>query len=229
LGIRLMIVDDQDLVRAGFRMILESEPDIDVVAEASDGDEAIDLAQRYTIDVALMDIRMKRVDGIEATKRIVELRPTTYVLILTTFDLNEYVYEALRAGASGFLLKDAPPEQLVEAIRTVASGDALLAPAITRRVIEAYTSRPMPRENAAPPELAALTPREIEVLRLIARGRSNAEIAKELFLGETTVKTHVARILQKLGVRDRVQAVVVAYETGLVQPGDDDEAASPSG
>jgi len=219
LGIRLMIVDDQDLVRTGFRMILESEPDMEVVAEASDGDEAIDLAQRYTIDVALMDIRMKRVDGIEATKRIVELRPSTYVLMLTTFDLNEYVYEALRAGASGFLLKDAPPEQLVDAIRTVASGDALLAPAITRKVIEAYTSRPMRSDDTLPPELSELTSREIDVLRLIARGQSNAEIAKELFLGETTVRTHVGSILRKLNIRDRVQAVVVAYETGLVQPG----------
>ena len=219
MGIRVMLVDDQDLVRAGFRMILEAEPDIDVVTEASDGDEAIDLAQRYTIDVALMDIRMKRVDGIEATRRIVELRPATHVLMLTTFDIEEYVYEALRAGASGFLLKDAPPELLVDAIRTIASGDALLSPAITRRVIEAYTRRPMPRTDANPPELAELTTREVEVLRLIAKGHSNAEIAKELFLGETTVKTHVARILQKFRLRDRVQAVVVAYETGLVQPG----------
>jgi DNA-binding NarL/FixJ family response regulator len=218
-GIRVMLVDDQELVRAGFRMILDAEGDIDIVAEAADGLQAVDLAQRYTVDVALMDIRMPNLDGIEATRRIVELRPTTYVLMLTTFDLNEYVYEALRAGASGFLLKDAPPEQLVEAIRTVASGDALLAPAVTRRVIEAYTRRPPPRDDGAPPELAELTPREIEVLRLIAKGQSNAEIAKELYLGETTVKTHVARILHKLRLRDRVQAVVVAYETGLVQPG----------
>jgi DNA-binding NarL/FixJ family response regulator len=219
LGIRVMLVDDQDLVRAGFRMILEAEPDIEVVAEANDGAPAIDLAQRYTVDVVLMDIRMPNLDGIEATRRIVELRPSTYVLMLTTFDLNEYVYEALRAGASGFLLKDAPPEQLVEAIRTVAAGDALLAPQVTKRVIEAYVRRPMPRDDSAPPELADLTPREIEVLKLIARGQSNAEIARELFLEQTTVKTHVARILQKLGLRDRVQAVVAAYETGLVQPG----------
>jgi DNA-binding NarL/FixJ family response regulator len=219
LGIRVMLVDDQELVRAGFRMILDAEDDLDIVAEAANGLQAVDLAQRYTVDVALMDIRMPELDGIEATRRIVQLRPTTHVLMLTTFDLNEYVYEALRAGASGFLLKDAPPEQLVEAIRTVASGDALLAPAVTRRVIEAYTRRPMMRGDAAPPELAELTKREVEVLKLIAKGHSNAEIAQELFLEQTTVKTHVAKILQKLNLRDRVQAVVVAYETGLVQPG----------
>ena len=219
MGIRVMLVDDQELVRAGFRMILDAEDDLDIVAEAANGLQAVDLAQRYTVDVALMDIRMPELDGIEATRRIVELRPTTHVLMLTTFDLNEYVYEALRAGASGFLLKDAPPEQLVEAIRTVASGDALLAPAVTRRVIEAYTRRPKPRGDTAPPELAELTKREVEVLKLIAKGHSNAEIAQELFLEQTTVKTHVAKILQKLNLRDRVQAVVVAYETGLVQPG----------
>jgi DNA-binding NarL/FixJ family response regulator len=219
LGIRVMLVDDQELVRAGFRMILDAEDDLDIVAEAANGLQAVDLAQRYTVDVALMDIRMPELDGIEATRRIVQVRPTTHVLMLTTFDLNEYVYEALRAGASGFLLKDAPPEQLVDAIRTIASGDALLAPAVTRRVIEAYTRRPMLRGDAAPPELSELTKREVEVLKLIAKGHSNAEIAQQLFLEQTTVKTHVAKILQKLDLRDRVQAVVVAYETGLVQPG----------
>jgi DNA-binding NarL/FixJ family response regulator len=216
--IRVLIVDDQALVRAGFRMILDAEDDIDIVAEAVDGLEAVELVTRYTVDVALMDIRMPNLDGIEATRRVVEMSPATHVLMLTTFDMNEYVYEALRAGASGFLLKDAPPERLVDAIRVVASGDALLAPSITRRVIEEFSRRPPVREGL-PPELADLTAREVEVLRCVARGHSNAEIAKELFLGETTVKTHVARILQKLQLRDRVQAVVLAYETGLVQPG----------
>jgi DNA-binding NarL/FixJ family response regulator len=216
--IRVVIADDQALVRAGFRMILDSENDIEIVAEAGDGREAIDLCDRYTVDVVLMDIRMPEMDGIEATRRLQERAAATRVLMLTTFDLNEYVYEALRAGASGFLLKDAPPEQLVSAIRVVADGEALLAPSITKRVIEEYTRRPPPRDGF-PPELSELTAREVDVLRLIARGCSNAEIAKELFLGETTVKTHVARILQKLDVRDRVQAVVIAYETGLVQPG----------
>ena len=216
--IRVMIVDDQALVRAGFRMILDAEPDIEIVAEAGDGMEAVELAGRYTLDVVLMDIRMPNLDGIEATRRLVERAPSTHVLMLTTFDLNEYVYEALRAGASGFLLKDAPPEQLVNAIHVVASGEALLAPSITKRVIEEYARRPPPHDGL-PPELSELTAREIDVLRLLARGCSNAEIAQELFLGETTVKTHVARILQKLRLRDRVQAVVVAYESGLVQPG----------
>jgi DNA-binding NarL/FixJ family response regulator len=217
-GTRVMIVDDQALVRAGFRMILDAEPDIEIVAEAADGLEAVELVDRYTTDVVLMDIRMPNLDGIEATRRIVERTSSTHVLMLTTFDLNEYVYEALRAGASGFLLKDAPPEQLVSAIQVVASGEALLAPSITKRVIEEYARRPPPREGL-PPELADLTARELDVLRLVARGRSNAEIAKELYLGETTVKTHVARILQKLSLRDRVQAVVLAYESGLVEPG----------
>jgi DNA-binding NarL/FixJ family response regulator len=212
-----MIADDQAMVRAGFRMILDAEPDIEIVAEAGDGLEAVSLADRYTIDVVLMDIRMPELDGIEATRRLAQ-RSSAHVLMLTTFDLNEYVYEALRAGASGFLLKDAPPERLVDAIRVVASGEALLAPTITRRVIEEFARRPPPREGL-PPELHELTAREVEVLKLVAGGSSNAEIAKELFLGETTVKTHVARILQKLRLRDRVQAVVLAYEIGLVQPG----------
>jgi DNA-binding NarL/FixJ family response regulator len=218
MSIRVMIADDQAMVRAGFRMILDAEPDIEIVAEAGDGLEAVALADRYTIDVVLMDIRMPELDGIEATRRLAERSSRAHVLMLTTFDLNEYVYEALRAGASGFLLKDAPPERLVEAIRIVASGEALLAPTITRRVIEEFARRPPPREGL-PPELRELTAREVEVLRLVARGSSNAEIAKKLFLGETTVKTHVARILQKLKLRDRVQAVVLAYEIGLVQPG----------
>jgi DNA-binding NarL/FixJ family response regulator len=216
--VRVLIADDQALVRAGFRMILDAETDIEIVAEAADGLEAVEAASLYTVDVALMDIRMPNLDGIEATRRIVEQTRSTHVLMLTTFDLNEYVYEALRAGASGFMLKDAPPEQLVSAIRVVASGEALLAPSITRRVIEEFARRPPPRDGL-PPQLEQLTARELEVLRLVARGSSNAEIAAELFLGETTVKTHVARILQKLDLRDRVQAVVLAYETGLVQPG----------
>jgi DNA-binding NarL/FixJ family response regulator len=218
--IRVLIADDQALVRAGFRMILDSEDDIEIVAEAGDGREAMQLCDRYTVDVVLMDIRMPELDGIEATRQLNERGSATRVLMLTTFDLDEYVYEALRAGASGFLLKDAPPEQLVSAIRVVAAGESLLAPSITKRVIEEYTRRPPPRDGS-PPELAELTTRELEVLSLIAQGRSNAEIARELFLGETTVKTHVARILQKLGLRDRVQAVVKAYETGLVTPGAD--------
>jgi DNA-binding NarL/FixJ family response regulator len=216
--IRVLVADDQAMVRAGFRMILDAEPDIEIVAEAGDGAEAVELASRFTTDVVLMDIRMPKVDGIEATRRLLDRTRSTHVLMLTTFDHNEYVYEALRAGASGFLLKDAPPERLVEAIRIVASGEALLAPSITRRVIEEFARRP-PAHDGLPPELRELTAREVEVLGLIARGHSNAEIAKELFLGETTVKTHVARILQKLGLRDRVQAVVLAYETGLVEPG----------
>jgi DNA-binding NarL/FixJ family response regulator len=219
MSVRVLLVDDQALVRAGFRMILDAEDDLDIVAEAGDGLEALALADKYTIDVALMDIRMPNLDGIEATRRLLERSPGTKVLMLTTFDLNEYVYEALRAGASGFLLKDAPPERLVDAIRTVAEGDALLAPSITRRVIEEYVRRPL-SPDGLPHQLAELTARELEVLRLVARGRSNAEIAKDLFLGETTVKTHVARILQKLELRDRVQAVVFAYEVGLVAPGE---------
>jgi DNA-binding NarL/FixJ family response regulator len=199
-------------------MIIDAEPDIEIVAEAADGLEAVEQAGLYTVDVALMDIRMPNLDGIEATRRIVERSPSTHVLMLTTFDLDQYVYEALRAGASGFLLKDVPPEQLVSGIRVVAGGDALLAPSITRRVIEEFSRRPPPSDGL-PVQMSDLTARELEVLRLVARGKSNAEIAKELFLGETTVKTHVARILQKLQLRDRVQAVVLAYESGLVQPG----------
>jgi DNA-binding NarL/FixJ family response regulator len=218
--VKVLIVDDQSLVRAGFRMILDAEPDVEVIGEASDGREAVELVAKVTPDVILMDIRMPNLDGLEATRRILEGRTEgPRVLMLTTFDLDEYVYEALRAGASGFLLKDTPPEQLVEAIHVVANGDALLSPAITKRVIEEFVRRPPASIATTPPELEELTARELEVLGSIARGSSNAEIAKELFVSETTVKTHVARILMKLSLRDRVQAVVYAYESGLVQPG----------
>jgi DNA-binding NarL/FixJ family response regulator len=223
--IRVLIADDQLLVRAGFRLILDAEPDIEVVGEAADGLEAV-LASRDTRpDVVLMDIRMPNVDGLEATRKLLDGRDDgPSVLILTTFDLDEYVYEGLRAGASGFMLKDTPPEQLVEAIRVVAGGEALLSPTITRRVIEEFVRRPPDSVRKPPPEVAELTTRELEMLRFIARGLSNAEIAKEAFVSETTVKTHVARILMKLRLRDRVQAVVFAYEAGLVQPGASDTA-----
>jgi DNA-binding NarL/FixJ family response regulator len=213
--IKVLIADDQALVRTGFRKILESEPNLEVVGEAGDGGEAVEAALLLRPDVVLMDIRMPRLDGLEATRR---LAGKTRVLVLTTFDLNEYVYEALRAGASGFLLKDAPADQLVTALRVVAAGEALLAPSITRRLIEEFARRPP--SNARPAELDALSPRELEVLRLVARGLSNAEIASELYVSDATVKTHVSRILQKLNLRDRVQAVVLAYESGLLQPGD---------
>ena len=214
--VRVLLADDQALVRVGFRKILESEPDLNVVAEAADGREAVERAQILRPDVALMDIQMPGLDGIEATRRLVAAA-LTRVLILTTFDLNEYVYEALRAGASGFLLKDTQADQLVSAIRIVAGGDALLAPTITRRLIEQFAKRPP--ASARPAQLAELTERELEIMQLVARGLSNAEIAAELIVGEATVKTHVARVLRKLGLRDRVQAVVAAYESGLVQPG----------
>jgi DNA-binding NarL/FixJ family response regulator/class 3 adenylate cyclase len=218
---RLLIVDDQALVRAGFRMILEAEEDIEVVGEAADGREAVAEALRLKPDVVLMDVRMPEVDGIEATRRLLmQDGADAKVVMLTTFDMDEYVYEALRAGASGFLLKDVPPEQLVAGIRAVASGDALLAPSVTRRVIEEFVRRPPESVRTPPPALAELTARELDVLKLIARGLSNAEIAKELFVSETTVKTHVAHVLMKLDLRDRVQAVVFAYESGLVQPGE---------
>ncbi len=221
MSIRILIADDQALVRAGFKMILDAEDDLDVVGEASDGAEAVRLADDLAPDVVLMDIRMPELDGIEATRRVLasggEQPPR--VLMLTTFDLNEYVYEALRAGASGFLLKDVPPEQLAAGIRVVANGEALLAPSITRRLVEEFASA-RPAEPATPPaSFDELTPRELEVFRLIARGLSNAEIAAELVVSETTVKTHVARMLMKLGLRDRVQAVVLAYESGVITPG----------
>jgi DNA-binding NarL/FixJ family response regulator len=218
--IRVLIVDDQSLVRAGFRMILESEEDVEVVGEAADGAEAVEAAGSLDPDVILMDVRMPNVDGLEATRRLLEGKDEgPRVLILTTFDLDEYVYEALRVGASGFLLKDTPPEQLVDAIRVVASGDALLAPSITRRVIEEFVRRPPDSLRRPAPALSELTSRELEMLNYIARGLSNAEIAKEAFVSETTVKTHVAHILRKLHLRDRVQAVVFAYENGVVARG----------
>ena len=220
--VRVLIVDDQSLVRAGFRMILDAETEIEVVGEASDGLEAVLAARQMEPDVILMDVRMPNVDGLEATRRLLDGRDEgPRILILTTFDLDEYVYEALRAGASGFLLKDTPPEQLVEAIMIVARGDALLAPSITRRVIEEFVRRPPTSARKPPPELAELTSREREMLGYIAKGLSNAEIARAAFVSETTVKTHVAHILMKLRLRDRVQAVVYAYENGVVQPGED--------
>ena len=222
--IRILIADDQALVRAGFRMILEAEEDLEVVGEATDGAEAVDLARRLRPEVVLMDIRMPNLDGLEATRQITVNggEPPARVLMLTTFDLNEYVYEALRAGASGFLLKDVPAEQLVAGIRVVAGGEALLAPSITRRLIEEF-ARTSPVPTEPPKGLDELTARELEVLKLIARGLSNAEIAEELVVSDTTVKTHVARVLMKLGLRDRVQAVVLAYESGLARPGRSEE------
>ncbi|HZO33449.1 MAG TPA: response regulator transcription factor [Gaiellaceae bacterium] len=219
--IRILLVDDQALVRAGFRMILDAEPDMEVVGEAGDGRDAIDQVRALHPDIVLMDIRMPDLDGLEATRRILESGDDApKILMLTTFDLDEYVYEALRAGASGFLLKDTPPEQLVSAIEVISQGEALLSPAVTRRVISEFVKGTGPKPQAQFPRLQELTAREHEVLTLIARGLSNAEIAKTLFVSETTVKTHVARILMKLNLRDRVQAVVLAYESGTVQPGD---------
>jgi len=216
---RVLVVDDQALVRGGFRLILETQDDMDVVGEARDGREAIAMAAELRPDVVLMDVRMPELDGIEATRQILARRPTARILILTTFDADEHVYDAMKAGASGFLLKDVRPEDLAQAVRVVASGDALLAPPITRRLIEQYVRRPAPGSRARD-ELAALTQRELDVFKLVARGNSNGEIAAALFLSEATVKTHVTHILNKLTVRDRVQAVVLAYESGLVQPGD---------
>lgn len=213
-----MVVDDQALVRAGFRMILEAEPDLEVVADAADGLEAVAAAQRHRPDVVLMDVRMPNLDGIAATRRILEGGSTTKVLMLTTFDMDEYVYEAFRAGANGFLLKDVPPERLVAGIRAVASGEALLAPQVTRRLIEGFVKRQPAR--ALPRSVQELTAREREVLELMARGLSNAEIAETFVVSEATVKTHVSRVLDKLDLRDRVQAVVFAYEWRLVQPGE---------
>jgi DNA-binding NarL/FixJ family response regulator len=222
--IRILLVDDQALVRAGFRMILDAETEMEVVGEASDGREAIDQVRALRPEIVLMDIRMPELDGLEATRRILASGDEApKILMLTTFDLDEYVYEALRAGASGFLLKDTPPEQLVAAIEVISQGEALLSPTITRRVISEFVKGTGPKPQAQFPRLQDLTAREREVLTLIARGLSNAEIAKTLFVSETTVKTHVARILMKLGLRDRVQAVVLAYESGIVQPGEQGE------
>jgi len=214
--IRVLLADDQSLVRAGFRMILKAEPDIEVVGEANDGCEAIARAETLDPDVVLMDIRMPSLDGIEATRQITDRNPSARVLVLTTFDLDEYVYESLRAGASAFLLKDAKEQQLVAAIRVVADGGSLFAPSVTRRLIEKFAEPT--RNSAASANLDQLTPREREVLRLVARGLSNAEIAAELVVSEHTTKTHVANVLRKLDLRNRVQAVVLAYETGLVEP-----------
>ena len=216
--IRLVLADDQTLVRGAFRMMLDSEPDIEVVGEAADGREAVEQSRLRRPDVVLMDVRMPGLDGIEATRTLLSGESPPRVLMLTTFDLDEYVYDAMRAGASGFMLKNAPPEQLADAVRTVAAGEALLAPSITRRLIEAFVQRPRVAEGK-PDRLAELTARELDVLRQVARGLSNAEIAGELYLSEATVKTHVNRILRKLELRDRTQAAVLAYETGVVQPG----------
>ena len=221
MSIRVVIVDDQGMVRAGFTSLLATEPDIEVVGDAGDGEAAVELVTRLQPDVTLMDIRMPVLDGIAATRRLVEAQVPTKVLVLTTFDLDEYVFEALRAGASGFLLKDAPAEELAAAIRVVAAGESLLAPVVTRRVIDAFVrrapTRSVPRVDD---RLASLTPRELEVLGLIARGLSNLDIAERLFVSEGTTKTHVSNVLAKLGLRDRVQAVVYAYEAGVVVPGE---------
>ncbi len=210
--IRVLVADDQSMVRAGFRMLLSGEQDIEVVAEASNGLEAVEKAARFDPTVVLMDIRMPELDGLEATRRVLAADNAARILILTTFDLDEYIYEALKAGASGFVLKDDPPEQLIAAVRTVAAGEALLSPTVTKRVIKQFTRIPRP---APPKEIDELTARERDVFRLIAAGHSNAEIAQELYISDTTVKTHVTHILQKLNLRDRVQAVVLAYQAGL--------------
>ncbi len=221
MSIRVLLADDQRLVRAGFAMILDAHADLEVVGEAADGAEAVALARRLAPDVVLMDVRMPVLDGLAATRRVVAEVPGTRVLVLTTFDLDDYVYDALQAGASGFLLKDVRPEQLAEAVRVVAAGEALLAPVITRRLVEQFVRRPPPGAHA-PDELGELTERELDVLRLVARGSANAEIAAALVVSEATVKTHETHILTKLLQRDRVQAVVLAYECGLVQPGERD-------
>jgi RNA polymerase sigma factor (sigma-70 family) len=218
MSIRVLICDDQALVRAGFRAILETQPDVEVVGEAENGAEAVALVQRRSPDVILMDIRMPVLDGVEATRRLVAGGAPARILVLTTFDLDEYVHAAIRAGASGFLLKDVTPAKLLEAIRVVAAGDALLAPSVTRRLLERFAST-LPQRDRSSTALAELTARETEVLRLLADGLSNAEIASELVVSEATVKTHISSLLRKLGLRDRVQAVILAYETGLVKLG----------
>jgi len=217
----VLIADDQTLVRDGFRMILDEQEDIEVVGEAADGIEAVARARELRPDVVLMDVRMPGRDGLDATRDLLRELPETHVLILTTFDLNEYVYEAMRVGASGFLLKDVPRRQLIEGVRTVATGDALLAPAITRRLIEQFVKRPPASVRPLPTKVETLTPRELQVFELVARGGSNAEIADELYVSEATVKTHVAHALAKLDLRDRVQAVVFAYESGLIEAGEE--------
>jgi DNA-binding NarL/FixJ family response regulator len=222
--IGVLIVDDQELVRAGFRMILEAQEEIEVIGEAGDGAEAVEAARALDPDVVLMDVRMPGIDGVEATRLLVAAGARARVLMLTTFDAEEYVYEAMKAGASGFLLKNAPPAQLVAAVRATAAGEAQLAPAIVQRMVEEFLRRPAPG-TTRPAVLDELTERELDVLKLLARGLANAEIAAALFLGEATVRTHVSRILSKLDLRDRTQAVVLAYESGLVQPG---EAAAPA-
>jgi DNA-binding NarL/FixJ family response regulator len=226
--IRVLIADDQALVRGGFRLILEAQKDIEVIGEAADGSEALEQARALEPDVVLMDIRMPELDGLEATRRLLSGGEGVRVLILTTFDLDGYVYEAMKAGASGFLLKDVRPEQLADAVRVVAAGEALLAPAITRRLIEQFVSRPAPG-SGVPPELSELTERELEILKLIARGLSNAEIASSLFISEATVKTHVTHVLAKLDLRDRVQAVVLAHESGLLQASEESNSNTKSG
>jgi DNA-binding NarL/FixJ family response regulator len=220
LTIRVLLCDDQALVRSGFRMILDARDDLEVVGEAEDGREAIALARKLSPDVILMDVRMPNLDGVEATRQLVAAGSQARILILTTFDLDEYVYNALRAGASGFLLKDVQPAQLVDGIRVVAAGEALLAPSVTRRLLDRFADA-LPGDEARPPPpaLESLTERELEVLKLLAGGLSNAELAEQLFLSETTVKSHISSVLRKLGLRDRVQAVVLAYEAGLVRPG----------
>jgi DNA-binding NarL/FixJ family response regulator len=218
--IRIVIADDQELVREGLRMMLDAEPDLTVAGEAGDGHEALAAARTHDPDVLLMDVRMPNLDGIEATRRLIASGARARVLMLTTFDLDEYVYRAMKAGASGFLLKDAKREQLAAAVRTIAGGESLLAPSITRRLIEDFCRRPPP-EAGIPEVLSSLSERELEVLRVLARGLSNAEVAGRLFLSEATVKSHVAHILAKLDLRDRVQIVIFAYESGLIRPGDD--------
>ena len=216
MSIRVLVADDQPLVRSGFRMVLEERPDLELVGEAEDGGQAIQLAAELDPDVILMDVRMPNLDGVEATRRLVESGTRAHILVLTTFDLDEYVYAAVQAGASGFLLKDVQPAELVDAIRVVAAGNSLFGPAATRRLIEQFASV---RGTPATATVEALTEREREVLRLLAQGRSNAELANQLYLSEATVKTHVSAVLRKLGVRDRVQSVIAAYEAGLVRPG----------